>query len=183
MLFRSLGKSGAGKSTLAAALCSEGAALMADDCLLLREAGDELMAVPLYAGLRLWDGSTDYLRWNTDSFPAVANYTDKRRVPASAAGLAFESRPARISALFLLNPEWEEVNEISVQPLAPGEALLRLLECSYCLDPSDRGRNEADFQRMTRLVQTVPVLVLKFPYDFAQMAAVRHAVLSASVSR
>jgi len=65
-----LGPTGAGKSTIAAALGATGFPLMADDAVLLTQQGNaDLIAVPAYAGSRLW----------SDVLPVV----DPRRRPTS----------------------------------------------------------------------------------------------------
>jgi len=178
-----VGKSGAGKSTFAASLCKEGFPLLADDCLAIDVEGDEPQAIPVYAGLRLWSNSTEQLEWNSNAFPTVAQYTDKKRVPVASTGLRYESGPARISTIFLFNPDGYEARAIKLRHLSLRDGMIRLLESSYCLDPEDKQKNEVDFHRLSKLAQAIPILQVDFPYDFSQFPQLREAVLSAPTRR
>lgn len=178
-----LGKSGSGKSTLAASLCADGCALIADDSLVLEEHAAGFRAVPLYPGLRLWDESTTQLKWDGSGLDTVASYTSKKRVGAMRAGLRFAAVPAPVEAIFLVNQDGLEVQNLQIIQTEPVEAVIALVGSSYCLDPENRQRNEVDFARLSRLSQQVPVMHVRYPYDFSRLPELREAVLSAPINR
>lgn len=174
-----LGKSGSGKSTLAASLCQQGCSLLADDCLVLDDRRDEFWAVPVYPGLRLWEESTRELDWASRAFPNVASYTEKKRVSVELAGLRYATAAVPLRALYLVNQDWLEVEKLAVSRAGPGEGLIGLVGSSYCLDPENQRRNALDFERLARLSERIPVMHIRYPYDFSQLPAVRDAVLAA----
>lgn len=178
-----LGKSGAGKSTLAADLSQAGSAFVCDDFLLLRDDADGFRAVPTYPGIRLWESATEHLRWDSGRLESVACYTAKRKVSAGDAGLLSATAAAPIEAIYLVNQDGLEVDNPEISPMQPAEAAMTLICSAFCLDPSDKRRNMLDFERLSRLSQAVPVMHLRYPYDFARLAELREAVLAAPLKR
>jgi energy-coupling factor transporter ATP-binding protein EcfA2 len=178
-----LGQSGSGKSTLAAALCQAGCQLLTDDYLVLQQTDGKFLAVPAYPGLRLWETSTQHLRWEHHSLEAVAGYTSKKKVDAGQAGLRFAEAPASVEAIYLVNQDWIEVDDLRISRVTPVDGLLHLVSSSICLDPQDRSRNETDFRRLSQLNQQVPLMHLRFPYDLSRLGELCEAVLSAPSRR
>jgi hypothetical protein len=156
-----LGPGGAGKSTLAAALCQAGAHLVTDDALMLDRRGRTLRAIPTYAGLRLWpDAARD-----THS-EELTPYSDKRRV---GGGFRFHREVSRLSELCVLDARHHRSERVSITRLAPLEALIALLPCTFQLDVSDARRVEDTFHRLIELVRHVPVYQLRYPWSFGKL--------------
>src|SRR5688500_11732652 len=77
-----VGGSGAGKSTLAAAFCRRGAALVADDALMVSLTSGEARVSPTADGLRVWD---DMAVMMPSALEATAPEGRKRRINARLA--------------------------------------------------------------------------------------------------
>lgn len=128
------GAAGAGKSTLAAALVAEGGALIAEDVVALEGEGARLLCIPSYAGIRLWPESAELLFGRRDALPLISPTWDKRMLETAAIATRRE-----LAVIYLL----DRGEGTSIAPVAPHEALLRLVASSYrgeLLDASMRRR-------------------------------------------
>lgn len=97
-----VGPTGAGKSTLVAACAALGAAVVADDSVVLHRAGQVWSAVPSYPALRLWAPSFGEVGWEDTWAEPAAHYTDKRKVLPQTAGWRFASAPVPLRRMVLL---------------------------------------------------------------------------------
>ena len=98
-----IGDAGTGKSTLAASFHLNGMYTFCDDCLVLREDRGNIMAMPAYPGVRLWDDSLKAVMTDADRGQPVAQYTSKTRLLGDAASFRTDTLPlARI--YFLQRP-------------------------------------------------------------------------------
>ncbi len=134
-----VGASGAGKSTLAAALAREGFAILADDALVVEDAGGNPRAIPARA--RTCPGPVPL-----------------RRIHVLAP--AGRRRPGRPS----------------IRTLRPREALVALVDQSYRLDPSDRGRIREEFESLARSPLLALARRLTYPLGVENLPAVVRAV-------
>ncbi len=75
-----VGHAGAGKSTVAAAISGCGAAVLADDGVLLDARGAEVRAVPSYPGLRLWPDAAEFASARGFAVEPLSSGTEKRRL-------------------------------------------------------------------------------------------------------
>ena len=73
-----VGPSGSGKSTIAAALVRRGATLIAEDVLPLTMCDGGIVAIPAYAGIRLWPEAVELLMHSRDALPLISPTWDKR---------------------------------------------------------------------------------------------------------
>jgi hypothetical protein len=160
-----LGPGGAGKSTLAAALCQSGAELVTDDALMLDRRGRTFRAIPTYAGLRLWPDAARRMPSNIHS-EELTPYSRKRRV---GGGFRFHSQVSRLSELCVLDAHRHQDERVSINRLAPLEALIALLPCTFQLDVSDARRVEETFHRLIEFVRHVPVYQLRYPWSFGKL--------------
>jgi hypothetical protein len=160
-----LGPGGAGKSTLAAALCQAGAHLVTDDALMLGRRGAGFRAIPTYAGLRLWPDALRRLPRGTFS-EELTPYSEKRRV---GGGFRFHDHVSPLSEVCVLDARHRKGGSISIDQLAPLDALMALLPCTFQLDVSDPKRVEATFHRLIELVRRVPVYRLRYPWSFGKL--------------
>ena len=157
-----IGGTGHGKSTLATALAQDGCSLVTDDCLVLGERDGVPAAWPSYPGVRLWPDAALALG-NPARGPALAHYTRKRRLREGL--LRFRARPSPLRALFLLAPPSSGGDAADIRACPPRERLMALVACAYVLDVGDRAHLAVQFQRLVRLVESVPTLRLRVRRD------------------
>ena len=139
------GASGAGKSTLAAALVARGATLVAEDVTVLGGG----LAVPSYAGIRLWPDSAALLFGSRDALPPISPTWDKRmldRVP-------FADGPLPVVALFFLEDR-------DADSLAPAAAAMRLVAHSYRPEQLTAAMRRRELEAFAALAAAVPARTL-----------------------
>jgi hypothetical protein len=161
--------SGSGKSTLAAALLRAGCELIADDCVVIEQDGNEVRAVPSYPGLRLWPDSVDGL--GLASAGAVNDYSEKHRVLPSEQNCETNSRP--LHALYVLGPDQPE---LSITPLRESESFLEVVKSSFVLDTEDPGELRRHFESAAALVKAVPCYRLSYPRSFERLPSIARAL-------
>jgi len=172
------GPAGSGKSTLAASFVLSGNPLVCDDCLALSE-GAAIMALPGYPGLRLWDDSVQALGANSPKLKPVAQYTTKSRLRNHSRRADFCSTTRRLARIYLLRRAraGKRSARVTIEELAPGDALMGLVKAAYRFDITDRAMLKRQFHFLSRVAQQVPVKRLIMPDDFSALAEVRRIVL------
>jgi hypothetical protein len=168
-----IGPSGSGKSTLAGALARRGCALVTDDCLVVDLDRRPAHVIPTYAGLRLWP---DVLR---ALFPGerrrtagVAHYSSKRRVRRHPDDLAFRRRAEPLRAACVLaapGPTRSRVSQVSMTRLRGHAAFAAVLRCTFHLDVGRETTARRALERVTAMLETVPVFRLQVPRDLARL--------------
>ncbi|MBI3403220.1 MAG: hypothetical protein HY048_17550 [Acidobacteria bacterium] len=168
-----IGPSGSGKSTLAGALARHGCALVTDDCLVVDLGRRPAHVIPTYAGLRLWP---DVLR---ALFPGerrrtagVAHYSSKRRVRRHTDDFAFRRRPEPLRAACVLTAPASKrspVSKLSMTRLRGHEAFAAVLRCTFHLDVGRETTARRALERVTAMLETVPVFRLQMPRDLARL--------------
>jgi hypothetical protein len=176
------GPTGAGKSTLAASFLLAGYPVLSDDCLVLGEDGEAILATPAYPGLRLWGDALAALGGARAPSRPVAHYTSKRRLRAR------ERRTPRLAArhplarVYALAPPAAGERGAPAAPrlerLSRREGLVELIAAAFRLDIADRGMLARQFGFLARVASRVPVRRLRVPRDFAGLPAVRAAILA-----
>lgn len=173
------GLTGAGKSTLAASFHLAGYPVLSDDCLVLQQQGDAIMAIPAYPGVRLWDDAAAALCGNQESLPPVAHYTSKRRVLADSHNGSFIEERKTLARIYkLVNAREEEsvAADRIVEAIAGREAFMSLLTSAFRLDITDRKMLARQFHFFERIATLVPVRRLHVSADFSALPAMRKAV-------
>lgn len=173
-----LGKTGTGKSTIAAAFGLRGASLMSDDCLVLRQEGETILATPSYAGLRLCDDVRQALLPEAAS-NRLAHYSAKQRV-ATAVPLATE--PQILRAVFAL----ERVPGLSapaLEQLGPADATMALASSAFRMDAERRDDNRRQLGFFAEIARRVPFQRCTFANDLPNVTALADAILERVASR
>lgn len=163
-----LGGSGAGKSTLAAAFTARGAALVADDALVVDTAAATVTAWPTADGLRLWDDVADLLPSIMSSAGGAPG--EKKRVPAR-----LSAAPTPLVRLILIGDA--RVERVSLTPVPRADARMALLSHLFRLDIGDAAESRRLFDDVHRLVSLVPSRCLSFPDGTAPLEEAAGAVL------
>lgn len=141
-----VGSAGSGKSTTAAAMLLDGATLVAEDMLPITRSEGGVVALPGYAGIRLWPDSVELLMGRRDALPNISGSWDKRMLPVDAAQFATEPRPIDELRFF----------DDLESPLTPREAVLRLVGNSYHPELLDAESRANEFALFTDLADRTP---------------------------
>ena len=152
-----LGGSQWGKSTTAAAMCSLGCSLFADDVLALdvnRMA--DVQAIPGFPHLKLWPDAAVALDLNPDALPLLhPNF--KKRGYQRQHGFSHASAP--LSHLYVLT----EGETVRVEPLGRQEAMVELLRHSYGVRWLQKERPDLHLSQCAKVVTKTQVARLKSP--------------------
>jgi hypothetical protein len=179
-----IGQSGWGKSTLATSFGQAGFPLLTDDALLLEAGapGESFHLVPSFPGIRLWDDSLHHLfAGEQPEIRQDVHYTRKSRlIFAKEALVTFSDRPIPLQRIYFLSPPVppQQGDAIALVPLTPREAMTALLEYVFRLDITDCARLQEEFYWLCQLASKVSCYRLSYPRDFAQLPAVRSAILA-----
>lgn len=158
-----LGKTGTGKSTLCASYLDEGEQILSDDC--VRVDPVSLMTQGSYPGLRLYPDSIKNTLGASSQTVPMASYTDKQRVDTGFEnpGLVKEGA-VPLRGIVLLEARGSDV---TTEMLSGSEAVMALMEESFCLWPGDAGAAARRLSAISSVVASgIPVMRFSFPHDF-----------------
>jgi len=175
-----IGDSGAGKSTLAASLHRRGFPLLCDDCLCLQVNKDDVLAVPGYAGARLWPDSAEAVFMGELSSTPMAHYSKKQRLTLPEEHSVLRHQ-LPVKAIFLLDccTPGDVAADISIRQLSGASLVVEMLKNAFQLDMSDREKVSDQFAGLGRVVASeVRFFSLKYPREHALIERVHEAVLS-----
>lgn len=176
-----LGPTGSGKSTLAASFLSAGYSVLTDDCVVLDRCGEDIVTIPAYPGLRLWDDAIVALFGTTKVCAPVAHYTRKQRFPDVVSATPVCRSNISLTGIYVMTAG-------ASGPLAPGyipdrplltkrEALMTLLSLAFKLDIEDQSMLTREFDFLHHLVTRVPVRRLIIPDSFQALPDIRADIL------
>jgi len=168
-----LGIAGMGKSTLAASFALNEAEFLTDDSLLIKEVGEQCLALPSHPSLRLWEDSLEALIDDRTRQAAAVSYSTKARLLAGEA-LAYRDNPQRLLAAFVL--ELRDVGEVTIRELAGAERHMAWVNNSFLLDVEDQLLIAQHFDWTYRISETVPTFALDYPRDYGMLPDVRDAI-------
>lgn len=177
------GPAGVGKSTLAASFHVAGYPVLSDDCLVLQEGHDAILATPGYPGVRLGDEATAALFGKLESTQPVAHYGAKRRVLAGSRPESFPRDRKALARIYNLVDPPETEAEFGaegriVEAISGREAFMSLVTSAFRLDITDRKLLARQFDFFERVASLVPVRNLRVPEDFSALPAVRDAIFA-----
>jgi hypothetical protein len=173
------GYSGAGKSTIAAQLATVGNDFLTDDCLVLEEQGDRIVATGSHPSLKLCDDAIAFLRPGCAG-ESVADYTSKRRLPLTSLGATRTLEPLPVARLYFLtrgdDDEAVAISEPLIRRLSARDTFFRLVKHSIRLDSVNRTMLEREFQFTRRMVNAVPAALLALPNDLGRLPLAHDAI-------
>ena len=177
------GVTGAGKSTLAASFHLAGYPVLSDDCLVLKEESDAILATPAYPGVRLWDDAVAALCGDRENLLPVAHYSAKLRILADSPHGAFTpDRKALVRIYNLVDTPETEAASIAggqiIEAIPAREAFMALVRSAFRLDITDRKVLARQFDFFERIASLVPIRRLRVPEGFASLVAVRDAIFA-----
>ena len=158
------GQSGQGKSTITAAFASHGYPLLSDDSLLLEKTGSEILAIPSYPGLRLWDDTIEKLFKSEMRFDTkMTGYNQKKRIDIiSDRRLKFSSDATPLKGLFVIHPSSGTNSAmdtpVSIIRLSRNKAFLELMNHTFKrLHNGYRKKVLEEFDCISRVASILPV--------------------------
>ncbi len=166
-----LGKAGVGKSTVAAGVSRDVGRLLADDALLIERRGTDLVAVPSYPGVRLWPATVSRLSGRMAGARQVAHYTDKKRIAADALGMRQQNRRQPLRRVYVLRRAAAD-RRPRVTPLSSRDAVMTLIQHSYCLEHRNPHRVAWLLDQWTRDMRLTTVKQLVVPRDLNKLGQV-----------
>jgi hypothetical protein len=176
-----IGDSGAGKSTMAGNFHEAGHSALSDDCVWIKETQDQIIAVPTYGGLRLWQDSLKALFAEQDTYP-MAHYSSKKRVPLDKNDvLRLEDGLPVLAVIFLLPPDSTSPKEIMLERLSNRETFIAILKQTFQLNLLDMERMRRHAQELGHLIPRLRAFRLSMPRDFSLLPTVRQKILEAAL--
>jgi hypothetical protein len=171
-----IGDSGVGKSTLAGNFHQAGSPAISDDCLWVKENEDQIVAVPSYGGLRLWEDSLDVLFASKAETHSMAHYSSKKRVPLNGNHQISSGMPV-LAVIVLSKPG--VASEVTLERLSRREIFFAMLRQAFQLDPTDLERMTRHVQALGRIVPRRPSFRLSMPHEYDLLPLVRQKILEA----
>ena len=172
-----VGPSGAGKSTTAAAFARRGHSILTDDVLALTDHHERFFARPAYPRIRLWPNSAAGLFGSADALPRMMAGWDKRFLNLHQSGYRFQEQSLPLMALYFLAPRSSCNRVVTVEAMSPAEALMTLVADSFATNFQTKTQRAAEFEMLSRLVQTISLRRVTALDDFERMDNLYHAIV------
>jgi hypothetical protein len=169
-----VGPGGAGKSTTAAAFAQLGYSVISDDVVPLQEDSREIVVVPGYPRVNLWPDSVEALLGSPGVLPKITPTWGKHYLPLDQSRCRFESRRLPLGAIYVFGER--QPSRSFMEEMPPAEALLSLVANTYVNYVLDRDMRRREFELLSRLVERVPVRVLRAMGDRAGLRSLCEAV-------
>jgi hypothetical protein len=139
------------------------------------------MAIPSYAGLRLWPDIAHTLSVGVPERPAASDQHRKRRV---AFGALEAPIPVPLKALYVLVPPLSpQPDTILLERVTPADGLIELVRHAFRLDVTDRSMLAQQFRYFGRLTLETPIFRLNYPREYSALPAVRAAIFQSIVPK
>jgi hypothetical protein len=153
-----VGPGGAGKSTIVGALARQGYPILGDDVAVLEEISEEFYLRPAYPHVRLWPDSGSILFGGNDALPKLvpsSEWWNKCFLDLDQPGFRFQTKPAPIRCIFLLEGYSPEVQVARTDEITPVDAFAQLA-ANTCVNYGLTKRMRAmEFHELGHLVQKV----------------------------
>ena len=176
-----IGQSGWGKSTLVSSFQQQGAELITDDCLMIEQSDNCVLAIPNYYGIRLFDDSIKAIFGEQEDTGDVAHYSSKRRLILPDSGEGKEAAPLQLDAIYLLSDHKEGISSDQINITSTGgmDAMMTLVAQTFVLDVTDKQMMAEQFRNCGKIFDSeVPCFQLDYPRDHGRLDEVRKAIES-----
>jgi len=177
-----VGESGSGKSTLAYFCRGQGAQLIDDDAVLLREGNEGTTIVGGAPTVRLHHDSLCALADNAATFVPSAGDPTKYELRLSSERTMGEG-PPRLGLICLLGKAGGETTAeaVSMEPANGRSVAMAIVRSAFNLDPSDRDTMARTFRHVGALLDgEIPVYHLRYPGAYEALPQVWQALLAGS---
>ena len=173
-----------GKSTIVASFVAAGAPLLADDIAALELEAGRAICHRSYPQFRMTDEQVaSFVRpqpgsslARTDEFDIIHPDFPKVGVPAERVG-TFGERSLPLAAVYLLQREAQNAGPVTVESVAPTEALMHLIRNSFLAELVDATElRSGRLARLSRVVSSVPVRRLRYPTGYDILPDVHRVV-------
>lgn len=176
-----------GKSTLVASAVAAGLALLADDIAALELRGGAVWCRPGFPQMKLTPEQAQRFAGGAEGFGLVHPSFAKLNVPAERVG-SLATAPLPLARIYLVERRAEAADaSVSIEPVAPGEALIQLVRHSFLAElldghaahPGFAGMDSLHtqrFHRLAALARAVAVRRLCYPSGYQHLPAVHAAV-------
>lgn len=177
-----------GKSTLVASAVAAGLALLADDIAALELRGGAVWCRPGFPQMKLTPEQAQRFAGGAEGFGLVHPSFAKLNVPAERVG-SLATAPLPLARIYLVERRAEAAPDasVSIEPVAPGEALIQLVRHSFLAElldghaahPGFAGMDSLHtqrFHRLAALARAVAVRRLCYPSGYQHLPAVHAAV-------
>lgn len=174
-----VGESGMGKSTLASSFHQNGAKLVTDDCLLLEASDEQIIAIPNYYGVRLFEDSANVLFGDQPARSPVAHYTTKSRLRLPRQQQSETGSKHRLDAIFLLADINETVdqNKVLINPIKGADELMAIIKQTFLFDVSDLSQIAHQFKNIGKLIASgIRIYQLAYPRNHDLLPLVRSRI-------
>lgn len=168
-----LGECGEGKSTLGAAMLAGGARIVSDDLIAVRATRGAIVVEPGPARLKLYRrvaraivGPRREWQMHRDTAKLVLPLGSHERA----------SRPAPLRAFYVIDGHETRSDEIRIEPLSRGAAVVELLRASFNLVVATPERERARFSAASELARVIPVRRVIYPRLLRALPRVCNAV-------
>jgi len=171
-----LGNSGYGKSSLGAAFLQAGASLLTDDLLVVREQGDELVAYPGPARIKLFPEVAQVFLGNHPAGTPMNPFTNKLVVPLDLDKLARTAVPLR--AIYLLPPPTTRSlsKKVTIRRRSKRQACMDMITNTFNSVIRTPDRLKQQFSLAMRLAISIPVKSLSYQRELSRLPDVVEAI-------
>jgi len=174
-----IGDTGWGKSTLAASFHVNGYSLLTDDCLLLRQDHDTILAIPAYASARLWEDSYDAMMNKKNTESVSTPYSSKKQITLDENESVFGGG-FLLSAIFVLTSKDQSMmaDNIINEKISGAEIIINLTQHSFVLDVTDINKMKEKFFSLGQTaISGVTFHKLTYPHRHDLLDEVRDSVI------
>lgn len=164
------GHSGEGKSTMGAAMHQHGHLALTDDLVAIPEGEDAApLVAPGFARFKLRAPSVEAMR---ASLPGALPWSDEHEAYLLRLSERFATAPQPLQAIYFLG----NAPSVRIEPLSGPDALMKLVNISYCVRAMNAGNSAHNFLWCAQLMRRVPMFQLLRPRDLERLDEVVQAV-------
>lgn len=174
-----VGSSGSGKSTLVGYFHQYGQPIVSDDAVWIKYNRDsQIVAIPSYTGLRLWEDSLQILYPSADKIQPMAHYSDKKRVQLGS-NLTPKSRKSYpvVAVIVLTRSSNPSIREVCLEPLHRRDAFIEVLKETFQLNSFDLKERTLRLQALGQVISGVSAFRLTMTHEYEVLATARQKIL------